>query len=122
QRAARQFDDFRDNLIVAARQAVRQIDLARFQLELNEEAVRINERRVEDLNLRDDSDPQSIVDAQNDLIEARNDRDQALTDLRNAVLNYLLDTGQLRVARDGDFNPLPGMIDEDAGAPAGGGG
>jgi len=118
ERAARDFDDFRDNLLVLARQSVRNIDLARFQLELAEQQVRINELRKEDLQLRDDSDPQAVVDAENELIEARNDRDAALTDLRNAVLNYLLDTGTLRVERDGTFQPLPGMaapLPDDAG-------
>ncbi|MBZ0171615.1 MAG: TolC family protein, partial [Phycisphaerales bacterium] len=46
-------------------------------------------------------------DAERELNEARNARDQALTDLRNAVLNYMLTTGQLRVTPDGDFHPLP---------------
>lgn len=105
ERAAREFDDFRDNVLVVARRSVRQIDLARFQLQLAEEQVRINELRLEDLELRDDVDPQSVVDAEAELVDARNARDAALTDLRTAVLEYLRDTGQLRVQRDGTLVP-----------------
>jgi hypothetical protein len=36
-----------------------------------------------------------------------------LTDLRVAVLNYLLSTGQLRVGPEGDFVPLPEVVDPD---------
>lgn len=105
ERDSREYERFRDNVIVASRSAVRNIDLSKFQLRLAEQQVEINERRLEDLNLRDDADPQSIVDAQNELNSARNDVAQAKTDLRNAVLNYLLNTGQLRVATDGTLQP-----------------
>lgn len=106
ERAVRDYDDFRDNVIVTARQSVRQIDLARFQLQLAEEQVRINELRLDDLELRDDVDPQSVVDAQAELADARNARDSARTDLRTAILNFLLGTGQLRVERDGTLVPI----------------
>ncbi|MAY75523.1 MAG: hypothetical protein CMJ31_12575 [Phycisphaerae bacterium] len=109
ERSERNLQVSNDRVIIESRQAVRQIDLARFQLELAERGVEINELRLEDLRLRDDTDPQRIVDAENELIAARNARDQARTDLRNAILNYLLDTGQLRVAKDGTLLRLPGM-------------
>jgi hypothetical protein len=109
ERAARQFDDFRDNIIIQSRRSVRLLDLSRFQLELAEKQVVINELRLKDLSLRDNSDPQSVVDAENDLINARNSRDAARANLRSAVLSHLLTTGQLRVAKDGNLQPLPGM-------------
>lgn len=112
ERSIRDYNEFRDGIIIDARSTVRNIDLARFQLRLAEEQVRINERRLEFLNLRDDSDPQAIVDAERELNEARDARDQSLTNLRNAVLNYLLTTGQLRVTEDGGFMPLPGLVSE----------
>jgi len=112
ERARREYDDFRDDVIVNARSTVRNIDLSRFQLRLAEEQVVINERRLEDLNLRDDTDPQSIVDAEAELNQALNARDQAITDLRTAVLNYLLSTGQLRVAADGSFVQPRGSVGE----------
>lgn len=121
ERAQRGYDEFRDGIIIDARQAVRNIDLARFQLRLAEEQVRINELGLEELLIRDDSDPQSIVDRRNDLLDAENSRDQAITDLRNAVLDYLLSTGQLRVQADGTLAPPPGMLapDEDGADGAG---
>lgn len=112
ERAAREYDEFRDGVIIDARSTVRNIDLARFQLRLSEEQVRINERRLEGLNIRDDTDPQSIVDAERELNEARDARDRSLTELRNAVLNHLLSTGQLRVGEEGGFMPPPGLVSE----------
>lgn len=108
-RAHRDYEQTRDNIVISARQAVRQIDLARFQLELAEEQIEINRRGLQALELRDDADPQSILDRQDALLNAENSRDQNRTDLRNAILDYLLQTGQLRVSEDGSFQPLPGM-------------
>jgi hypothetical protein len=72
--------------------------------------VQINQRRVQELELKADQvDTQRQLDAKNSLLEAENARDQARTDLRNAILDYLLQSGQLRVARDGTFQPLAGM-------------
>jgi hypothetical protein len=92
-------------VIVAARSSIRNIDLAKFQLRLAEQQVEINERRLEDLNLRDTTNPQQVVDAELDLVAARNDVAQSRTNLRNNILGYLLDTGQLRVAADGMLIP-----------------
>ncbi len=112
ERAQRNYDEFRDSVIITGRQAVRNVDLAQFQLRLAEEQVRINELGLEELLLRDDSDPQSVVDRRNDLLNAEDARDQAIADLRNAILQYLLATGQARVRPDGTFEPLPGMVGE----------
>ncbi len=110
ERAQRNYDEFRDGVIISGRQAVRNVDLAQFQLRLAEEQVRINELGLEELLLRDDSDPQSVVDRRNDLLNAEDARDQAIADLRNAILQFLLATGQARVRPDGTFEPLPGMV------------
>jgi outer membrane protein TolC len=107
---ARAYELFRDQVVIAVRQAVRNIDLARFQLNLAERQVVINESRNREIELKQDQvDTQAKVDAVNALQQARNARDRALTDLRVAILNYLRDSGQIRVARDGSFQPLPGM-------------
>lgn len=110
ERERRSFDEFRDGIVIDARQAVRAVDLARFQLQLAEEQIEINRRGLEDLSLRDDADPQSILDRQDALLDAENARDRAITDLRNAILEYLQTTGQLRVKPDGTFDPPPGML------------
>ncbi len=110
ERDRRAYQEFRDSVVIQARQSVRAIDLARFQLELAEAQIMINERGLEDLSLRDDADPQAIIDRQNALLDAENARDQALTELRNAILEYLLTTGQLRVRPDGVFAAPDGML------------
>ncbi len=89
---------------------MRAIDLARFQLELAEQQILINQRGLEDLSLRDDADPQAILDREDALLDAENARDQSLTDLRNAILEYLLITGQIRVRPDGTFDAPDGMM------------
>lgn len=110
QQAQRSYELARDNAVVQVRGALRNIELARFRLQLAERQVEINRKRLEEQQLKiDEVDLQRIVDSENDLLEAENQRDQARTDLRNAVLNYLLASDQLRVARDGTFQPLPGM-------------
>lgn len=121
QAAERNFDRFRDEVILDVRARVREIERARFNLVLAEQRVEITKRRAEEQEIRaDEVDTQARVDTANDLLNAEQARDQARTDLRNSVLNYLLATGQLRVQRDGTLEPLPGMADAPApGDPAG---
>jgi outer membrane protein TolC len=109
-RAQRDYDKFRDDLILDVRAKTREIERARVNLQLAEERIKINLRRKEEQELKpDELDTQKQVDTANDLRESERTRDQARADLRNAVLDYLIATGQLRVQRDGQFEPLPGM-------------
>ncbi|MBX3365598.1 MAG: TolC family protein [Phycisphaeraceae bacterium] len=111
----RQYEQFRDTLLVEARQSVRSVALAQYQLQLAEAQIRDTELRLEEQRINEDIiDPQQRIDTENDLLEARNARDQSITDLRNAILNYLLVTGQLRVEPDGTIKRLPGMTVLDA--------
>lgn len=119
QQDIRGYQQFRDNLILSARQAVRVLDLSLFQLELAERSVDIAELRLQDQELRDDVDAQSLVDTQNVLLGARNAREAALNDLRTAVLDFLLETGQLRVSQDGTLLPPPGLAGATTTLPAG---
>ena len=108
--AKRNYAQARDNVVIAVRGALRTVELARFQLNLAEQQVKINERRLEEQQLRiDQVDSQKIIDSENELLIAENARDAAKTNLRTAILNYLLATDQLRVREDGTFEPLPGM-------------
>lgn len=110
-RAIRDLSQFRDQIVVEARQAVREINRARFSVTLQERSVEINELRLEELKLKEDeTDAQTRLDAENELLQARNDRDAALRDLRIAILDYLLETGQMRVETDGRLKPLQGMV------------
>lgn len=108
--AKRTFEEFRDNLVIDVRARVREIERARFNLALAEQRVEINKSRQEEIELKaSEVDAQTQVDATNNLREARRARDQAQTDLRNSVLEYMLATATLRVQRDGTLEPLPGM-------------
>ena len=113
----------RDDLVVDSRAAVREVERSRFTLELQLKAVEINELRLKELEIKaDEVDAQQQLDAENELLQSRNDRDQAIRDLRVAILEYLLATGQMRVKDDGTFQPLEGMNvrvedGEDSGVP-----
>lgn len=110
QQRARSYEKFRDDLVIDVRQRVRGIELSRFNLKLAEERVKLSERRKFETELKkDEIDTQQKLDALIDLLAAQNARDQAVTDLRNAVLDYLVATGQLRVDRNGELERLPGM-------------
>ena len=111
QRSLRDLRVFEDGILVDARAAVREIDRARFQLDLAEQSVQINLLRQEELELKSDTTiTRDRLDAQNDLLQARLTRDSADRDLRIAILNYLQVTGQMRVSSEGRFQPLQGML------------
>lgn len=110
QRAIRDYTQARDNVAVSVRSALRNVELARFQLTLAEQQVEINKRRLRGQELKAGTvDTQSLLDSQNALLAAENQRDRAKTNLRTAVLNYLLESDQLRVSGEGRFEALPGM-------------
>lgn len=118
ERSRRDYERARDDVVVSVRAALRRIDLARFQLTLAEQQVEINKKRRRGQELRADTiDTQVLLDSENALLAAENQRDRALTNLRNAILNYLLESDQLRVGRDGQLERLPGM---GSGAPEAG--
>ncbi len=110
QRSQRDYEKFRDDLVIDVRQRVRDIDRAELNLQLAEKRVEINLRRKEEQDIKiDQVDAQSLVDTANALRESERARDQARADLRNSVLDYLLATATLRVNPDGTFKMLPGM-------------
>ncbi len=111
ERAIRELDNFINNVIIDSRQAARDIDRAQFSILQQEETIRINELRVEELTLKIDTvQSLDVITAQNDLLESRNARDRAIRDYRVAILQYLLTTGQMRVDAAGNFIPLQGMV------------
>jgi len=110
ERSRRNYEEQRDDIAVQVRSAVRDIDRARFSLQIQQENIRIAERRqasIEAAPARATArDRSEAVDA---LLQAQNQRDEARRDLQIAILQYLLDTGQLRVAPGGTIQPLAGM-------------
>ncbi len=110
QRAQRGYERDRDQVILEVRQRLRNIDLARFRLELAHRQVEINERRQREQRIKaDEVDTNRRLDTEADLLNSKNARDQAATDLRIAILNYLLSAGRLRVDPTGELAPLDGM-------------
>lgn len=120
ERQRREYRVERDRVALQVRQAVRAIEQARFVLQLQERAVQINERRAEQIEINQrDLGPREVIDVQEDLLDARNDRDAAASNVRISILQYLLATGQMRVGTDGTWQapgnltptPAPGSQD-----------
>lgn len=107
-RDQRAYEQFRDNVIVSARAAVRAVDQSRFSLGLAERQVEINRLLLEQLKIEEASSLE-ITTGEQDLLDAEDTRDNSIRDLRISILDYLLATGLMRVAHDGQFEPLPGM-------------
>jgi len=108
QRNVRDYQQSRDQIILDARRARRAIDEQRFRLVLAQERVEVNRLSVEEQKIRD-ADPFDLTQAEDSLLQSENDRDRALQQLRIAVLDYLLTTGQLRVTKAGEFDPIGEM-------------
>lgn len=112
QRQSRDLSQTQDTIVLEARQAVREIDRARLSVQLQEQSVTINEGRLDEVETRlrigASIDPQKRLDAEANLLSARNERDRSIRDLQIAILDYLRVTGQLRVARTGEFQDIPG--------------
>lgn len=109
ERAKRDLQQAEDRTAVDIRSTVRQIELALFSLQLQDQSVRITERRIQGLRLRDDVTPRQIIDAQDDLRQSLDSRASALRDLRVSVLRYLLVTGQFRVTAGGELVTPEGL-------------
>ena len=105
-RARRSYTQLRDQVALEVRSSVRRIHQAQFTLELQERNVTLSERRLQGVVLRlDVLGPRDFIEAQEDLLEASNRRDAAVRDLRVSVLQFLLNSGQMRVAPDGRWMP-----------------
>lgn len=100
----------RDRVALEVRSAVRAIEQARYVVQLQDRAVEINERRAEQIEINQrDLGPEEVIDVQEDLLDARDDRDAAASDLRVSILEYLLATGQMRIGADGRWQ-APGQL------------
>jgi hypothetical protein len=76
--------------------------------------VELARRRTQGGRLREQSlGPREVIEAQEDLLEALDRRDQAASDLRQSVLQYLLQTGQMRVGPDGQWRAPAGLVPPD---------
>lgn len=103
-RAERGYDLFSDRVRLQVRRALRSIEQAKFTLLIQAEQIKINEKRREQAQIQFDKGQISnrdIVDADDDLLQARNAYDDAQSDLRRAILAFRLATGTMRVGDDG---------------------
>ncbi len=107
ERARRSFRESRDNVAVAVRSALRNIEVFQFSLDLQERNVQIAQVGLDSINA--DPDRVSVLDqtrAISDLQSAKDARDSAAKDLELSIVDYLLQAGQLRI-NDGGGLLLP---------------
>ncbi len=118
-RAERDYDQTIDTVRLEVRRAQRRIDRARASLDITSENIRINEFRAAMARAKyavgQLPSNRDVVEAEDVLRRARNDYAAALSDFRRAVLEFLRDTGTLRIDDDGRWvhydpstgNPMP---------------
>ncbi len=110
ERATREFGRFRDTVAVEARASVRNVDRARFSVVLQDQNRVIAQRRVDVIEAAPDrATALERSDAIEGLNRARDAYDRAVRDLQVGILQYLLDTGRMRVQSDGSIQPLRGI-------------
>jgi outer membrane protein TolC len=104
ERAQRNFVQVRDNIIADVRDAVRNIRSAQSTLQIQQRAVDLAQRRLEYSNellvQGRATDSRDVVEAQQSLLQAQDQFDRARAELQIQVLNFLRDTGILRVDPD----------------------
>ena len=106
-RSRRNFEEFVDTVRAEVRRARRrieqQVDLRKIQdLNVTENTTRYEAAKAQfELGK---STNQDVVDADKDLLDARNGLADAVADYRNAILQFRLDTGTLRVTNTGEWD------------------
>ena len=115
-RAERNYGEAADNVRLDVRRALRQLETSRTTMDLQRRSITINETRRELARLQYDKGQVGytvVVDAQNEWRDSVNAFAQAEAEYRLAVLEFLRDTGTLRVGDDGrwvmpqDLAPSP---------------
>lgn len=118
ERADRSFRTERDRVALQVRDASREIERSMLVLELQARNVELAEDRLENITIRRRqgrlAEPRRLIEAERDLLDARNGRDEALADLQTSVLNYLLQTGQMRVDAEGRWLAPGGLVQQEA--------
>ncbi len=125
-RAQRGFVDLRDRIAADVRQAVRGIRVAESSLRIQRQSILLAQRRLDFANelLRKGTvNARDVVEAQGSLLAAQDAYDEARSDLQVQVLQFLRETGTLRVdpAAGAIGRALAGAASADAAPmPAGG--
>jgi len=104
-RAERDYDQARDTVRLEVRRAQRRIARAHASLDITSENIRINEFRAAMARAKfavgQLASNRDVVEAEDVLRRARNDYAEALSEFRRAVLEFLRDSGTLRIGDDG---------------------
>jgi outer membrane protein TolC len=120
ERTQRAFEELRDRVTADVQQDVRSVRTAESSLRIQQESISLAERRLDLASelLRQSGaggagraagntprpDARDLVEAQNDLLQAQDTYEQARADLQIQVLQFLRDTGTLRL------DPSAGLI------------
>jgi len=107
--AHRQYEELEDQIKLGVRQAWRQLEQARVSYEIQRNSLRESERRVlHQQLLRDIGEGKTLdmIDAQNDRIQALNSVLRAMVDHRTAYLRLWLEIGILYVKEDGRWEEV----------------
>ena len=100
ERSSRNSDQLRDQIAADARDALRLIRSAEISLEIQRKGIELAKLRLDNANERlrqGRSDNRDVVDAQNALLQAQEAYETARATLQIQVLQFLRDTGTLRV-------------------------
>lgn len=101
ERARRNADSVRDRVLIDVRAAVRNIAAARLSVEIQRQSIELARQRVDFATERliqgRLTDSREVTDAQSALLDAQDAFDRARADLQIQILEFLRDTGTLRV-------------------------
>ncbi|MBU0718644.1 MAG: TolC family protein, partial [Planctomycetes bacterium] len=112
-RAERAYGETVDGVRADVREALRDIDKQENLRAIQALNVQENEVRYEAASAQYDlgrSTNQDVVDADTDLLAARNELARAVADYRNSILRFRLATGTLRVTDDGTWDDLAAYL------------
>ena len=112
-RAWRGLEALEDRVAVEVRSALRSLEEAARSHAIQLEGVRLAERRVESTRLlleAGQAQTRDVLDAENDLVEARNALTSALVDHAVARLELERAVGTLRVDGEGGYSELPPLV------------
>lgn len=100
QRAQRDYEEIQERISIDARDALREIRSAELRLRIAAAGIDLAQRRLDyanELLRQGDSDARNVVEAQQALLEAQDDYEEAEASLQISVLQFLARTGTLRI-------------------------
>lgn len=117
-RSQRQYDELRDQVASDVRTAVRAIQASDVSIQIQRRGIELNEKRLIYANLllkRGDANARDVTDVQDVLLRTQDTYERARADLQVQVLQFLQQTGTLRV--DPDSGTLGRALDRASARP-----